>query len=156
MYTLITSCALLAIFFLNNALSRPINIKLSFCAFCFFAAISVDLYKHNMNQNSEKIKIEKIEKLKEKQAKEDKKQDSILVILNAQIEELLANKDSTSVKSIINKIRHTSDAKSPYKKSNYFGEEYYTYKEYWEARRIQIIEDVSKVMKKSMLQRIFD
>ena len=156
MYTLIVSCGLLAIFFLNNSLARPINIKISLFAFCIFAAISVDLYEYNTGQNSEKIKIEKIKKLKENKAKKDKKQDSILVILNAQIEELLANKDSASVKSIIKKIRHTSDAKSPYKKTNYFGEEYYTYKEYWEARRIQIIEDLSKVRKKSMLQRIFD
>jgi hypothetical protein len=157
MYTSIVVCALLAFYFLTQSFGLEIKIKTSIYAFCIFAAISVDLYEYQKDQNSEKLKIEIIKKRKEKKEKIDKKQDSILVVLNAHIEELLSKNDSTAVKLVINKILHTSDAKSPYKKPNYFGEEeYYTYKEYWEGRRNQIVEDLKKVSKKSLLQRIFD
>ena len=58
MYTSIVVCALLAFYFLTQSLGLEIKIKTSIYAFCIFAAISVDLYEYQKDQNSEKLKID--------------------------------------------------------------------------------------------------
>ena len=108
--------------------------KILFGAFLIFLFINIASYYISKGEIEEK-KIKQQELILVKK-REDQKQDSLLIVLEAKIDDCIIKKDTVLARQLLISFFHTSDSLSPYLKESFFnGDEQISYKKYWHQKR---------------------
>ena len=122
-----------------------------------FGAFMVSLIITIINNELDENKLIDQEKLVLAKKRIDQKQDSLLIIMESEIDNYLEQKDTIRVSESLKAFYHTSDSLSPYKNDGFFSdEEKITYKEYWDAKRKEKIKKLEKLKEKSLFHKIFN
>jgi hypothetical protein len=123
-------------------------------AFLCSFLLSIIWYNYQSNLEEDAMILEK-EKIMQKK-NQDERQDSLLIILDAKIDYLFLEKDTSKIKELINGLIHTSNAKSPYKDNSVFSSDSLTYAEYWKQKREEKLLRLQGLNKKSFFNSILD
>ena len=125
--------------------------------FAFLISLITSVIYYNIDDYKDEQKRIKQEELVLAKKHADQKQDSLLIIMESDIDNYLEKKDTIRVNESLKAFYHTSDSLSPYKNDGFFsGEEKITYKEYWDAKRKEKIKKLEKLKEKSLLNAIFN
>lgn len=125
--------------------------------FAFLISLIISVIYYNIDDYKEERNRIKQEELVVAKKHADQKQDSLLIIMEAEIDNYLEKKDTIRANESLKAFFHTSDSLSPYKNDGFFsGEEKITYKEYWDAKRKEKIKKLEKLQEKSLFNVIFN
>jgi hypothetical protein len=127
------------------------------CFGAFMVSLIITLINYEIDKtNNENKKIEQ-EKLVLAKKQLDQKQDSLLIIMETEIDNYLERKDTIRVNESLRAFYHTSDSLSPYKNDSFFSsKEKITYKEYWQSKREEKLKKLEKIKEKSLINKIFN
>jgi hypothetical protein len=125
--------------------------------FASLISLTISVIYYNIDDYKDEQKRIEQEKLVLDKKRTDQKQDSLLIIMEKEIDNYLEKKDTIRVNESLKTFYHTSDSLSPYKNDGFFsGEEKITYKEYWDAKRKEKIKKLEKIKEKSLFNKIFN
>ena len=126
-----------------------------FGAFLIFLFINIASYYISKGEIEEK-KIKQQELILVKK-REDQKQDSLLIVLEAKIDDCIIKKDTVLARQLLISFFHTSDSLSPYLKESFFnGDEQISYKKYWHQKRKEKLESLENVNKHSFFKKLLN
>jgi hypothetical protein len=122
------------------------------CFGAFMVSLIITIIYNELDEN----KLIEQEKLVLAKKRIDQKQDSLLIIMEAEIDNYLEQKDTILVKESLKAFFHTSDSPSPYKNDGFIDDKELTYKEYWRVKRKEKLKKLEKIKEKSLFNKIFN
>ena len=126
-----------------------------FGAFILF--LTINLISYYLDEYNREEKREKQEQLVLEKKREDQKQDSLLIVLDAKIDNYLIKKDTILARETINLFFHTSDFISPYESDSFFSEKkHLSYKEYWQQKRKEKLEKLEGTNEDSFFSKFIN
>ena len=128
--------------------------KILFVTFIISLFINISSYYIGQGEIREKkIKQQELILLKKR---EDQKQDSLLIILEAKIDDCIIKKDTILARQLLISFFHTSDLLSPYLRESFFKDEQLSYKKYWQQKRKEKLESLENVNEDSFFGKLFN